>query len=258
MSFFPSPSEGARRRKNVFGTESKAVVGGFIVGSAVALAAAPAVIAGGGIARAALFISRRSIGTKVGLALATPVAIAIVAGNPKVVTRAAGNLGNLYKNIVKVAYDPSLDNLKNVGKENPATVAAVVLGVAAATGKGDSLGNFFNAQATRENTRIIRDNTRSVANPSSQLLPESFGPENRTESNPLELTPVPFTHETPQKRTESNPLVPAPVPLTRETQVIGKEVKSVSASTKPRKRVAKIQPIRITNRNTLIVGNHNR
>lgn len=231
--FLPSEAVSAKRRLDVFGTESKAVAGTVIVGSAAALIAAPALIASGGGTGAVL----RSAGnrlvatkttTKLGLAVAAPVVAGVVVGEPKTVTRTVGGIANFESNLYQVAKDPSIQNFKDVFVENPVIASgAAIAGVAA-------LGVGLGGAATIANTLAVKENTKlNEAKNFVQdvVLPSTSGgfptPQNSNNASPLEAPPE--------------------EPLTPQTQIMGREVTGA-----PRKRRAARmradRPVRVYNR----------
>ena len=220
--FLPDAETSAKRRMDVFGTESKAVVGTVIVAGAATAIAAPAIIASGGGSRAVLSnvaskIGGLSVGSKLALAVATPVAIGAITSNPKIVTRTAGGVANFESNLYELGKNPSIEQAKETFQENPIIAGAVVGGIALVTGK-----TIATVGSTISNTLAIKENTRT----SRSNLPgagASFPQEPTTQSS-NEMIPL-----------NSAPGSPSPVPLTPQTQVIGREVSTIKRKTAKRK-----------------------
>ena len=236
--FLPSESVSAKRRLDVFGTESKAVAGTVIVGSAAALIAAPYLIAEGGGAGAVLKsagtkLAASSTSTKVAVAIgAFPVASAIV-DDPKLVTKAAGGYVELEKNLAELAKDPTLDKAKKIVKENPKS--SVVVGGLLAYGVNKFIpwGSIFGAANTQRQINALdrqtealernsRDFIEDIPSASAGLLPQN---------SDRQLTPA----------------LPAEEPLTPQTQVMGRQV----TGTTRKRRASKMRPerpLRVYNR----------
>lgn len=204
--FLPDADTSRARRLDVFGTESKAVVGTVIgVAAAAAIAAPVAIAAGGGVrataAAAASRVAALPLTLKLGGAVVAPAVIGQITSSPKGVTRAAGGIANFEANVYKIGKDPTLENVKETFKENP-IIATTVAGLGAAavgTGVSGIVATALNTKAVKENTQSMIGGTPSSA--ASQLIP---------------YTSQPDISESPASS----------VPLTPETQVMGKEVKS--------------------------------
>lgn len=227
--FLPSESVSAKRRLDVFGTESKAVAGTVIVGSAAALIAAPLAIAAGGGGRAVLASAGRGLAatspsTRVALALAGPATVVAVTREPKKATRAVGGYVNFESNLADVITDPSVQGFKDLVLENP-----IISGGAAAAGIA-ALGIGLGGAASIANTLAIKKNTRSVNDALDAVLPSTSAgllPQNSDRA----LTPA----------------LPAEEPLTPQTQVMGRQV----TGTTRKRRVSKMRaerPLRVYNR----------
>ena len=228
--FLPSESVSAKRRLDVFGTESKAVAGTGIVGTAAALIAAPALIAAGGGGRAVLSsagsrLAATSTTTKLGLAVAAPVAAGLVIDEPKRISRTAGGIVNFESNLFQAAKDPSIQSVKDIFIENPIISSGVAVAGAAALGLGiGGLATIANTAAIRENTREGRDAINDIVLPSASagLLPQN---------SDRHLTPA----------------LPAEEPLTPQTQVMGRQVTGTTRKRRASKMRAE-RPLRVYNR----------
>jgi len=213
-SFFnPTEKESANRRMNTFGTKNKAVVGGLIVAGAAAAAAAPAFIVGGGLKRAATGFAGLSFGKQAAITLGAPIVASAVIGNPGSVPKVAGNLGNVYSNVLKTANNPSKENIKALATENPLTVTALGTGAAFALGGAGLIGSAINTQTTRANTAAINRGNELISN---------------TPSLPVQLS------EKKEKKQKSADMVSS-VPLTPETIPLGKEVSPGTGTKTPRR-----------------------
>lgn len=230
--FAPSEAVSAQRRLDVFGTESKAVAGAVIVGSAAALIAAPALIGAGGGSGAVL----RSAGTrlaatktttKLGLAVAAPIVAGVVVGEPKTVTRTVGGVANFESNLYQVAKDPSIQNFKDVFAENPVIASGAALAGVAALGVGlGGAATIANTLAVKENTKIsqAKNFVEDVVLPTAS---GGFPTQNSDSASPLEAPPG--------------------EPLTPQTQVLGRQV---TGTTRQRRtaRMRAERPLRVYNR----------
>lgn len=230
--FLPSEEVSAARRKDVFGTESKAVAGAVIIGSAAALIAAPVVIAkaggGGAVLRSAgTKLVSSSNSTKLGLAVAAPIVAGAVLDEPKRVTRTAGGIANIEGNLFQVGKDPSLKNVKDVFLENPVIASGIAIAGAFALGSGVSrtISTALNTSAIRENTRTASENIIGFLPSPSGALPDT------AMSNQY----------LPQGGASEGPLTP-------ETQVLGKEVRSSAVRERRRARIRAERPVRVYNR----------
>lgn len=232
--FLPSESVSAKRRLDVFGTESKAVAGTVIVGSAAALIAAPYLIAEGGGAGAVLKsagskLAASSTSTKVAVAIgAYPLATAII-DKPKIVTQTAGAYVEFEKNLGELAKNPTFDNAKELVKDNPKTSAVVGGLLALGVNKYIPWGAIFNAKniqdqtdAIREQTEVIKETVQNVPLPSAGLP---------TQNSDRALSPA----------------LPAEEPLTPQTQVMGRQVTGTARKRRASKMRAE-RPLRVYNR----------
>ena len=225
--FLPSESVSAKRRLDVFGTESKAVAGTVIVGSAAALIAAPALIAAGGgraavLASAGRGLAATSTSTRVALAVAAPAVTLAVIDDPKKATRAVGGYVNFEKNLAEVIKDPSIDSAKNLFLENP-----IISGAAAAAGVA-ALGIGLGGAASIANTLAVKENTRQAQNDVQDVfLPSAGLPQNSDRA--------------------LSPALPAEEPLTPQTQVMGRQVTGTARKRRAPKMRAE-RPLRVYNR----------
>lgn len=238
--FLPTPETARQRRLDVFGTESKAIVGTVIGASAVAaIAAAPVVAAAGvrGVATSALrTFGGLSLPTKAAVVLAAPIAAGAITKNPKIIPRTAGGLVNLETNLYEAAKDPSLEKVKDVFKENP--VLATGLTALSLGGVATGIVAAINALRDRD---LPRDRE-----PPDRDVPEVVIP--TSDSGPV------FSAHTPSEpsvRTKTG----SPIPITPETQVLGREATSESRIRKRRRSVSPSLPslrVQILNQNSYI------
>lgn len=223
--FLPSEAVSAKRRLDVFGTESRAVAGTVIVGSAAALIAAPALIASGGgtgavLRTAGTRLAATKTSTKLGLAVAAPIAAGLIVDDPKRITRTAGGAVNFESNLYQAAKDPSLENIKDIFAENPIIASGAALTGLAALGVGlGGAAAIANTIAVKENTRILegQDFVRDV------VLPSASGgiPIDSNDASPLEAPPG--------------------EPLTPQTQVMGRQVTGTAIARRRRRMKPKMQ-----------------
>jgi len=197
--FLPSPEVGAARRKDVFGTESKAVAGGLIVAGAGAAIVAPVAIGAAGLRGAVGAAGRAfagaSLPTKALVVLGAPVAAGAVLNEPKIVPRTAGGLVNLQANLFEAGKDPSFEKVKDIFQENP----VLATGLAAIGAGGITAGTVGAVNALRDFKEQSPAYIDAVAG-----APASF---------------LALPEEGTTKGTS-----PAPdQPITRETQVLGRE-----------------------------------
>lgn len=231
--FLPSESVSAKRRLDVFGTESKAVAGTVIVGSAAALIAAPYLIAEGGGAGAVLKsagskLAASSTSTKVAVAIgAYPLATAII-DKPKIVTQTAGAYVEFEKNLGELAKNPTFDNAKELVKDNPKTSAVVGGLLAFGVNKYVPWGAIFNAKNIQDQTDAIREQT--------EVIKES-----------LQNTPLPSAGLPQNSDRALSPALPAEEPLTPQTQVMGRQVTGTARKRRTPKMRAE-RPLRVYNR----------
>jgi hypothetical protein len=236
--FLPSEEVSAKRRLDVFGTESKAVAGAVIVGSAAALIVAPAAIAAGGGGRAVLGAAGRAVAssstsTKVALGVVGPAVALAVAREPTIATKSVGKYVKLQGDLANVINDPSIDAGKQLIKDNPE--AAIVGGGLLALGVNKYIpwGAIFNAKniqdqtdAIREQTEVFKDSAKK-ADITLPSAPVGFPTQNSNNASPLEAPPG--------------------EPLTPQTQVLGRQVTGA-----PRKRrsarMRADRPVRVYNR----------
>ena len=233
--FLPSESVSAKRRLDVFGTESKAVAGTVIVGSAAALIAAPLAIAAGGGGRAVLAsagtrLAATSTTTKLGLAVAAPIAAGLVIDEPKRISRTAGGIVNFESNLFQAAKDPSTQSIKDVFLENPIIASGAALGGLAALGVGlGGAATIANTLAVKENTRQIQDSAEDLLTSASAGLPQNSD-------------------------RALSPALPAEEPLTPQTQVMGRQVTGTTRKRRSSKMRAE-RPLRVYNRVNILNQN---
>jgi len=214
-TFLPSAEVAAARRKDVFGTESKAVVGTAIIGSAgLALAAAPAAAALGvrGVAAKAgsAFLGAR-LPVKAAVVLGAPIAAGALLNEPKVATRTVGGVLNLQSNLFQAAKEPSFQNIKDVFTENPVltgVLGAVALGAVAAPIAATVAARGRSESRSRDEFQVRTQEMMVLPSPPPSSLPEAM-------------------------------------PVTPETQVLGREAGG-GAVTRRRKPAKKITPNRMT------------
>lgn len=242
--FLPSEEVSAARRLDTFGTESKAIAGTVIVGTAVALIAAPPLIArAGGISGVAGSVGRAlstlPLKDKIVLGGATAIAAPIIAGQvvrePKTITRSVGGAANFESNLYQASRDPSKQNIKDIFLENPVISTGV-----AALGLLAVGGGVAGAIATARNTAAINENTQSMIG-SVPSVPGSSAP------LPVEVI------------TSDDESGPSSTPLTPQTQVLGREVTGSGNRSRrsPRKKAAASSSnvrVNILNQQTYIGG----
>jgi hypothetical protein len=244
--FLPSSEVAAQRRLDVFGTESKGVAAAAIVGSAAALLIAPPLIAAEGgysavAGSAASALGRTSVGTKLALGVAVPVAAGVILNDPKTVSRTAGGIANFESNLYQLGKNPSLQNAQTIFKENPIIATA-------ATGAALLAVGGVGAAASAINTAVTKGNTNAVNRANDIAL--SAGSMPSSSPSVGSGLPIPINSEA-----TGNP-EPTDTPLTAETQVIGKEVKTggVRRARRMRPRSRESNSIKILNQNTYIQG----
>lgn len=227
-TFAPSEEVGAARRKEVFGTESKAVAAGVITVAAAAAIAAPTAAGVAVLKKAGSTIASSSLATKVVGTAAVITTAGAVSKNPKIATKAAAkvaeapsNLFNYGQNIGELTKNPSLENLKTVASENPYLSALTVAAGGYVVGKGlSSAASGLMSYASTQKLENAAENLKDVA---EQAIGDgvSYLPTTTKMSSESQIIPV-----TADKNISTVPLTPA-------TQVVGK---SVSTTTKKRKR----------------------
>jgi hypothetical protein len=182
-------------------------------------------------------ISKLPASVKVVSILATPVVAGFAVNNPVSTTKAVletpSGLNNIGANVGKFSSDPTVDNAKNIFKENPVLISELValgiLGTGVAV--AGPLSNILSTNATNKNTKSIEE--------SNKLIKEATG------SNLLPPTPQSLPVANPQD-----------VPLTPQTQVLGKEVvtKSQKRSRKPSNNGFNALKLQILNQNNYIAS----
>jgi hypothetical protein len=235
-TFLPTAAVSAERRKDVFGTESKAVVGSVIVGGAAAAIAAPAVIAAAGgisaVARtAATAFSNTSLSTKAITAIAAPVAVgAIIKEGPKAATKTAASIVNFESNLIKVGGSSSVKelgtNIKNTVKDNPYISLGAGLLAVSATGAG--VGSLINAYNTNQNTEALKAGNKllqSSMDNATDVIGAYIPTAGVGAGVGAGAGAIPDLPKVPTAK------VPAsPVPITPETQIIGKQATSTTTT----------------------------
>jgi hypothetical protein len=90
-------------------------------------------------------------------ALAVPAAVAVVS-HPSTVTKTVSGVLNVEKNLIKVAAEPNVENVKNLVSENPVIVGGAVSVGSIALLRG-ATGLLANTGATIANTIATKENT---------------------------------------------------------------------------------------------------
>jgi hypothetical protein len=191
-TFLPSSTVAAKRRKDVFGTESKAVAATVVVGGgAAAIAAGPVIAAAGGARAVAGSVGRAIVANPIksaAVAFLAPAAITAVASNPKTVTRSAGAVVNIQGNLIETAKSQNkeefITRLGDTIKENPVASGAVAGLIA--LGAGTTVVGLSNLVNDSRNRDAVRDNTRAIEQnlipQEIKALPASTGSVNMPES----------------------------------------------------------------------------
>jgi len=241
-TFLPSEKVSAARRKETFGTESKAVAGVAIIGAAaIAAASTPAAIVGGAAKvaqKVGSSFAASSLTTQATVVTGGLIAAGAVSSNPALLKKAASvpaGLVNIGSNVGKVSKNPSLEGVKNIVKENPvltsALGAAALVGVSGAAVKTlpgviSSLSLAKAVEGMEESTGLLKDvivDGGKIANPAivSSIPPGAI------------YTPGADT----VIKTPGVPNV-STVPLTPSTQVVGKSVTTSSRAVYKRRKAA--------------------
>jgi len=239
--FFPSAEEGARRRKERFNTESKAVVGSIIVGTAaVGLLAGAAVAAAGGVRAAGgaaiTKFGSLSLGKQVAIGVAAPIIGTNVLYNPGNVPKALGSAGEVYGGALQVAKDPTKEAFFDFVKDNPKTVAvgaaALVLygGSKLAGPVATGYGAYRSNENIKDQTRAIRESTDATIQGFDVDKPKRDKKKKDKKRNDDDSVLIPAVLETPEL--VQGETMSSDTPLTPETQVLGKEVKTNGDGTK--------------------------
>lgn len=235
-TFLPTDKAARARRKDVFGTENKAVAGGLIIAGAGAAIYAGAAIAAGTATRSiAKAVAGTSTATKLVTLGVAPLAVGTVINDPKIVTRTAGGVVNFEKNLFLLGKDPSLDNAKNLIVENPFISAAAAGSLLLATG---GIGATISAANTAANTAAIKENTDTVVPTGDAVGTNTY---------------VTNNYATPPQNITSSPSSMAPV--TQETQPLS-SVRTGASMVKRKRRSTVVQPIRNSVR--VVILNRNR
>lgn len=246
--FFPSSSVGAARRKDTFGTESKAVAGTVIAAAAVGAIAAPyAVAARGGVVPVLSGIGKKiagsSLKTKFFLGVATAPVVGAVVSEPKNITRVAGGVVNLQSNLYEFGKNPNLETGKDIFKENPILAGGALAGLIGGTGAGTWL-------LTKQNTDAVNRNTEATL---SGLIPNDNNKNDKEKTVDYDGGDSFIT--SPNFPDKSSPSSPQSEPLTPETMVLGREVKTgvvVPRRRKVNKPRAQNVRVSVLNQNTYI------
>ena len=236
--FLPDAETSRQRRLKTFGTENKAIVGGLIVGAAVAAIAAPVAIAArGGIGAVTRGVGNAIAGssfkTKVATAVGLPIAAGLVVNDPTRITKAPAAVLNFQGNLYEVAKSPSIQNFKDLIVENPilAVGSTALLTGAAAAGTAGIID-------------AVRGRDVDVDIPEIKVSDIPFSP---TQNFP------PF-EASPSSATKGG----SPIPVTPETQVIGRAASSgVAKRKKAKKRPVSSTPsvrVQLLNQNNYIQG----
>lgn len=182
--FLPSAEEGAKRRLQTFGTESKGVATAAVLGSAAALIAAPAIVAAPAVRAAATSVAS-NLGTKFASAKLTTQA-AVVGGSliaagavirepaatTKALAKAPGSLIDIGGDIAQLAANPSVEGAIALAKEHPVATAGTLTGILAGAGLAGS--TLLASAAVRANTKaIVGSTTAAVTAATPQLYPSS-------------------------------------------------------------------------------------
>lgn len=183
-------------------------------------------------------------------AAAVPVVYGAIAKSPtnaaKAVVQTPANLAQVGGNIAGLLADPSLENAKNIVKENPVTTGVLV--GAAGLGTGIALAPTI---ASIANTKALNKTTEALID-----QPETVQPEVIRSANPGTLTPV-VAKETfaDQSKTIETTSPASQLPVTPQTQTVAAGGTSTSKKRKPRRR--KPQRQNISQKVNVVVANQN-
>lgn len=234
--FLPDADTSRARRIKTFGTESKAVVGAVIVGTAAAAIAAPAIIGSAGGGRAIASSVGKAVLANPGKATVAALGGTVIAGRiadkPTRVTQAPVAVGTFASNVFKASKNPSSENIKNVFKESPVIATGAAIIAAGTLGSGLIAAGSAAANLAASKKTVIQGPAREIifSNPSPNAgLPE----------NSMVTSGSPAPNE----------------PITPATQVIGRPASTGSKRQKRKKTgTSSNVSIRLLNQNTYIQG----
>lgn len=154
---------GVEKAKQFVENNPSSVIVGLGVGSAVAkvgVSASAKLAAAAAPSVARSIIPATTKGKVITAAVALPVAGAVIkqpAATLGAVSKLPTGLVNVGGNIAELAVNPSLENVKNLVKENP-----VIVGAAAAVALGAGAAKLIPALAVSEQTKAIKEQTKAI------------------------------------------------------------------------------------------------
>jgi len=238
-TFRPSAEVSAARRKDVFGTESKTVAAGAIIGGAVLLGAGGAAAGlAGTAARSVVAPALKASASAVGRSIAAnPIKSAVVGGigapvlagaiisDPKIVTRTAGGVINFQGNLIEVGKDPSIEAIGKVIKDNP--VISAIAGGAVVGLTGAAAGNIISGALTR--SEIEKGSQRiAEAYQTGAALPQSNASLTGSPSNVASGGSLPVVRQTSALTTTRKRRTKKPVTPMRQSQSVRVNILNVS------------------------------
>lgn len=180
-----------------------AVIGGAF------LAAAPAATSGavGAVARSAIVsVIPKTLAGKAAVVTAAPIVYGLVKANPQgaqtVVEKAPSQLANFGQNVGSLVSDPSLNNVKEIYKENPVIATTATAAVVGAIGLATAgiVSNISNTLAIKKNTAATQDAIQAISDPATQQIT----------ANPSNPQTIQIINQLPATLPESVPTAEAP------------------------------------------------